>query len=277
MQLSLYQWVLSLYTDELNHFFVLNKTPIAKLYGDSMQVIAENLSGMLAAAAPDSEVFNAEAVELTTDLFKTGLEDWIRDKKGNLESQMPPKEEDKLHYAFDYQKGLEIIKRILEVFPTHKELFILGLYYANLWNKDHENFVDEPHLSLTADHPVAQQIRNVIRDYSNFFADKLIPMCKAGQQNEHLQENMAITRHFYYKALVENQDKPYNNIEQVLKWDSAHEDIFHFYRNRLINKFNNDQLSASEALAWSKRMREVFQNNPKLKAKLDEDIDNLGG
>lgn len=270
-----YEWFVSTYIDELNYFFSHNKAAVARLYAECLQKITDNTPKLIQGAGLGGIPQNQEAVEMFQSLCSTAAQDWVKEKKGNLENQMVPSEKDKAHYSLDYKTGLEIIKRILDVFKDDKDLLILGLDYANRWNEEHEKRAENEVRDIVAGSKIMKWIQEGIRDYSNFFADALRPLCQPGEANEHLHENQTIARHFYFKALVENQEKPYNNIADILKWEPSHEAILWFYKNRYIEGFNSHNLSANEAIKKAEELKKVFSKNKEAISKINEDIAQL--
>jgi hypothetical protein len=208
---------------------------------------------------------NSDQVNMLKSFCSQAVDNWIKDKKGNLESQMPAAEDQKVHYKFNYEKGLAIINRILEVFPQSKDLLRLGLYYANCWNEDHCNCTSKDVEDIVAGSKILKDIVHVIKSFSNRFADELAPMCQSGSENNHLLENQEIARHYYFKAMVENQSKPFSLIDLVLRWDSSHDKILWFYANKYVNDSGLSQTDKQDKL---KQIHKRSQPGTKLHSEL---------
>jgi len=200
------------------------------------------------------------------------IKKWIAEKKGVLDESMCPDEKANIHYALNYAKGLDLLKRLNALIPNNKELLGLGLHYANLWNHDHENKAQEAVREITAKSPIAREILEVISEYSNFFADPLRALCKPGPKNESAPENQEMARHYYFKALVDNQEKPFEWIQEVLKWDSTHTDIGFFYRAKNVEEANNHTITPQTAILRAKELQKLFTGDKNLTRKLQEDI-----
>ncbi len=275
MHFPVFEWFVKIYSDALNHFFGADKLPVARLYAGQIHELATNISGLLREAGFAKYKLNDEVVSTVQGLFEECGANWVKEKKGNLESQMAPLDDQKVFYRFNYQLGIEIIQRILAVFPKDKESLVLGLDYCNRWNKDHEDRANTKSMQIKDGSKASGWINSVINDYSNAFADALRPHCEPGEANSHLFENQALADHFYFKALVENQKKPYNNIEQILKWDPTHDKILWFYRDRFIEEFNDNKITAGRALERTKKFKQLFSHSKRAQERLAEDISSL--
>ena len=226
----LFKWMASLYFEQISVFFNMNKVPQAKRYSDIVHQLCSSPQQYLKMREIPDEGLDQNALAAVQHCAIEGVEKWLNDTTGNLENSMLPNEEIKKDYRFDYRKGLDHIKKILTIFPDNKRLLRLGLYYANQWNEDVMKIGKDSEKER-------KMVVDNITEFSNNFADSLAPLCEKGKEHEHELENQCLAKHYYYKAISENQSNPGTYVERILEWEPGHSEVFYFYRSKLQDEY----------------------------------------
>ncbi len=269
---AIYGWILDLLLDQVDSFFTQNKIPQARRYADVLQQIEDAPYRLLEGYGFADSANRRFSGNLQQKVAGT-IEKWIQNKKGSLETSMRPSEEERLHYKHNYRIGLDIIRKILEVFPKNKGVLRLGLFYANAWNEDHKKRYED--VDLKPGGQANKKISEVIIEYSNFLADALVPLCTRGEQHEHEPENQALGKHYFFKALVENQGNPFSTIEQIMQWTPGHSDVFYFYRNQIIEEFNKQRIGKDQAREKLEKLKNLVSSKNEIRQKFIKDLEEL--